>query len=150
MILKEIRKPFDSCLANGLRGKSRNFFARKLPLILKKYFRSFFRVKAFDWKNSYWTFWCAISVSILSCYFDYGRRRDKISPFSIFSNTSLLDMSWFIYSNHHFFERPNKSEKLFPRSILFQTWIISEVFLSTSLFSSKSVRNWDDLYLTLV
>ena len=77
-------------------------FSRKLHLILKKDFRSFFRVKAFDWKNSYYTVLCAISVSILSCCFDYGRRRDKISPFCTFSNTSILDMSWFIYSNPSF------------------------------------------------
>ena len=64
------------------------FFARKLPLILKKDFRSFF--------------WRATSVSFLSCNFDYGRRRDKISPFRTFSNTSLLDMSWFICSNPSF------------------------------------------------
>ena len=77
----------------------------------KKDFRSFLWVKAFDWKNSYWAFWCAISVSILSCYFDYGRRCDKISPFWIFSNISLLEMSWFIYSNPSFLQETQQERK---------------------------------------
>ena len=81
----------------GLQGKCRNFFAPKLPLILKKDFQSFF--------------WCAISVSILSCYFDYGRRRDKISPFWIFSNTSILDMLWFIYSDPSFLRETQQERK---------------------------------------
>ena len=152
MILKEIRKPFDSCLANGLRGKSRNFFARKLPLILKKYFRSFFRVKAFDWKNSYWTFWCAISVSILSCYFDYGRRRDKISPFWIFSNTSLLDLSWFIYSNPSFLRETQQERKaistIHPLSNMNNQWgfLIHEFIL---IKISKELR-WFISYFSVI
>ena len=95
-----------------MRGKCRNLFARKLLLILKKDFRSFFPSESF-WleKNSYWTFWCAISVSILSCNFDYGRRRDKISPFWIFSNTSILDMLWFIYSDPSFLRETQQERK---------------------------------------
>ena len=135
-----------------MRGKCRNFFARKLPLIPKKYFRSFFRGKAFDWKNSYRTFWCAISVSILSCYFDYGRWRDKISPFLIFSNTSLLDMSWFIYSNPSFLRETQQERKaistIHPLSNINNQWgfLIHEYIL---IKISKELR-WFISYFSII
>ena len=48
--------------------------------------------------------------------------------------------------NLYFFESNNQREKLFPQSFFFKR--SSEVFLSTSIFSSKSVRDLDDLCLT--
>ena len=122
----------------GLQGKCRNFFARKLPLILKKDFQSFF--------------WCAISVSILSCYFDYGRRRDKISPFCTFSNTSLLDMSWFIYSNPSFLRETQQERKaistIHPLSNMNNRWgfLIHEYIL---IKISKELR-WFISYFSVI
>ena len=74
--------------------------------------------KLYYWKPSYWMFWCAVSVSIRSHYFDSRRRHDKIP-----SNTSLQDMSWFIHKKPKLkiSLRNNKSERLFPQSLLFQT-----------------------------
>ena len=67
---------------NTLLGLGKYFcFLGKLVLNSNtKGFRAleFFRVKAFDWKISYWTFCCTVLVSILSCLFDSRRRCDKI------------------------------------------------------------------------
>ena len=128
------------------------FFARKLPLILKKDFRSFFRVKAFDLKNSYWTFWWTISLRILNCYFDYGHRRDKISRFWIFSNTSLLDMSWFINSNPSFLWETQQERKansmIHPLSNINNQWgfLIHEYIL---VKISKELR-WFISYFSVI
>ena len=113
-------------------------FARKLPLILKKDFRSFFRR--------------ATSVSFLSCYFDYGRGRDKISPFWIFSNTSLLDMSWFIYSNPSFLRETQQERKaistIHPLSNMNNQWgfLIHEFIL---IKISKELR-WFISYFSVI
>ena len=67
---------------NTLLGLGKYFcFLGKLVLNSNtKGFRAleFFRVKAFDWKISYWTFCCTVLLSILSCLFDSRRRCDKI------------------------------------------------------------------------
>ena len=67
-------------------------------------FLEFFRVKAFDWKISYWTFCCTVLVSILSCLFVWFSSpvRQNIGLLWIFSNTSLQGMSWFIQSKPSF------------------------------------------------
>ena len=107
---------------NTLLGLGKYFcFLGKLVLNSNtKGFRAleFFRVKAFDWKISYWTFCCTVLVSILSCLFDSRRRCDKIKGFFEYSATLHFKTCHDLFRvNLHFFERHNQSQKLFPQSL---------------------------------